>query len=469
MSNVVREDVDNLTAVLTVTLEKKDYEPKYKSELNKYRQQSNMKGFRKGKTPMSMIRKMYGLPVLSEVVNDMLQRKLSEYLQEEKIDIIGQPLPSEDQERIDFDLKNLEDYTFKFDIGLSPEFEVKGVSEEYTYEKYAVEISDEMIDEQIEQIRKQQGERVFSEEDIRENDLLRLKVVELENGEPKEDGVENTFSIMVDNIAGESLKEQILSSKKGDTLRLNIFDLEKDVDEAFVRRHFLELEEEDEREINPEFEATIEEVSRIQPAELNQELFDAAFGEDEVSSEEEAREKVRESMAAHYDNQAGALLFRDIQKRLMEENELSLPDDFLKRWLKASNEEVPEEEIEKQYEDFAKNLTWTLIRNKLVERFELEVDQQEVVDYFKERVRGYFGGQADENLLNSMAMRLLEDRKQFESAYEDIITDKVAEAIEDHVTIQENPITVEAFEEVMKQAQAEIEAQRNPAVEEEEE
>jgi len=469
MSNVVREDVDNLTAVLTVTLEKKDYEPKYKSELDKYRQQSNMKGFRKGRTPMSMIRKMYGLPVLSEVVNDMLQRKLFDYLQEENIDILGQPLPSKDQELIDFDVKNLKDYTFKFDIGLSPEVEVEGVSEEATYQKYAVEVSDEMIDEEIERMRKQQGERIFSEEDIREGDLLRLHVVELENGEPKEEGVENSFSILVDNIASETLKEEVLTGKQGDTLRFNIFELEKNADEAFVRKHLLELEEEDEREINPEFEATIEEVSRVEPAELDQAFFDNIFGEGEVSSEEEARAKIRENIVARFENQAGALLFRDIQEKLMEENELPLPDDFLKRWLKASNEEVPEEEIEKQYEGFAKNLNWTLIRNKLVKRFELEVGQQEITEYFKDRVRGYFGGQADENLLNSMAMRLMEDRKQLESAYEDIITDKVAEAIEDHVTIEPNPITVEAFEEVMQQAQAEAEAQRNPAVQEEEE
>ncbi len=469
MSNVVREDVDNLTAVLTVTLEKKDYEPKYKSELDKYRQQSNMKGFRKGRTPMSMIRKMYGLPVLSEVVNDMLQRKLFDYLQEENIDILGQPLPSKDQELIDFDVKNLKDYTFKFDIGLSPEVEVEGVSEEATYQKYTVEVSDEMIDEEIERMRKQQGERIFSEEDIQEGDLLRLHVVELENGEPKEEGVENSFSILVDNIASETLKEEVLTGKQGDTLRFNIFELEKNADEAFVRKHLLELEEEDEREINPEFEATIEEVSRVEPAELDQAFFDNTFGEGEVSSEEEARAKIRENIVARFENQAGALLFRDIQEKLMEENELPLPDDFLKRWLKASNEEVPEEEIEKQYEGFAKNLTWTLIRNKLVKRFELEVGQQEITEYFKDRVRGYFGGQADENLLNSMAMRLMEDRKQLESAYEDIITDKVAEAIEDHVTIEPNPITVEAFEEVMQQAQAEAEAQRNPAVQEEEE
>ena len=159
MSKVVREDVGNLSAVLTLTVGKEDYEPKLSAELNKHRKKAQLKGFRKGKTPMGFIKKMYGRAILADAINEMIQKELTKYISEEKIQILGQPLPSEDQAEYDFNINELIDYTFKFDIGFAPEFEVEGLSEDSKFERYAVDVKDELIEKDIEAAQKRFGER----------------------------------------------------------------------------------------------------------------------------------------------------------------------------------------------------------------------------------------------------------------------------------------------------------------------
>ncbi|MCB0560440.1 MAG: trigger factor [Lewinellaceae bacterium] len=457
MPKVVREDIDNLNAVLTVTLEKEDYEPKFNSELSKYRKQAAMKGFRKGKTPISILKKMYGKSVLLEVINETLQKELSGYLTEQDVKILGQPLPSEDQEPINFELNELHDYTFKFDLGLAPEFEVKGAGPDDTYGKMEVDVAEDMIDEELEAARKRLGERQFVEDDIRENDMVKLLALELDGAEPKEGGVESEFSLLVSAISDEKAKQQLLGGKKGDTFHFNLFSLEEDKDEPYIRKYFLNLSDEDEREVGQDYKVTVEEVSRIEPAELNQAFFDKFFGEGEVNSEEEARGKIREQVEKFYNDQSEALLFRDMQENIMELNEMELPAGFLKRWMKATNEELSDKVIEKEYEAFAKNLQWSLIRSKLVRRFGIEVKNEEVLATLKNRVRSYFGGVAPgmEHIVESTAARLMEDEKQVEQAYGEVLTDKLYKALAAEVKVDIKKASLEMFEaEVAKAREA---------------
>lgn len=446
-----------MNTVLTVTLEKADYEPRFNSELSKHRKQAQMKGFRKGKTPVSILKKMYGKSVLVEVINEVLQKELSGYLAGEDLRILGQPLPSEDQEPLDFELKELQDYTFKFDLGLVPEFEVQGVGPESAFEKIEVEATEEMIDEELEAARKRHGERQFVEEDIRENDMVKLLAKELDGEEVKEEGVESEFSVLVSAISNEEAKQQLLSGKKGDTFRFNLFDLEEEKDEKYVRKYLLELSDDDEREVGQHYEVTVEEVSRIVPAELNQEFFDKFFGEGEVISEEEARDKIREQIEKFYNGQSEALLFRDMQEKLMELNEMELPESFLKRWMKSSNEKLDDEVIEKEYGAFAKNLQWSLIRSKLIKRFGVEVKQEEVFETLKNQVRSYFGGVATgmEHIVESTAGRLMEDKKQVEQAYEKILSDKIFDAVAAEVTVEAKKTSLEEFESIVAKAREE--------------
>lgn len=473
MPKVVREDIDNLNAVLTVTIEKSDYAARFDSELGKYRKQAHMKGFRKGKTPAGVLKKMYGRGILADVINNLLQEELYNFLNNEDIKILGQPLPSDSQEAVDFDTRDLRDFAFKFDLGLAPEFEVQGIDASTTYRKLEVEISGAMIDDELKAARRRHGQRVSPKEDIQENDILRLSARELENGQPKEGGVENTFSLLASSVSDEDIRRELLSGKEGDSLQLDIFRLEGDKDEKYVRRYYLGLDEEDPRELGREFEVTISEVSRIEPAELNQDFFDKYLGPGQAGNEEEAREKIREYLEKQYAAQSEALLYRDIQDALMEKNPLELPEAFLRRWMKATNEKVPDAVIEEEFPKFTKNLQWSLIRNKLVRQFDIRVEEEELLENLKRQVRNYFGGSTFpgmEDLVNGTAMRMMEDDKQRERAFDEVLADKLYAALIERVSVQVEKLPLEAFEaEVTKAREAAQASQARLSTSEEEE
>lgn len=459
MAKVVRENIDNLNAILTVTIEKADYEPKFNAELGKYKKKAHMKGFRKGKTPMSVVKKMYGKGVLAEVINEKLQTELSKYLTDNKVDILGQPLPNDGQEQIEFDLKQLEDYEFRFDLGIAPEFEVEGVSSDIVYEKLEVETSEEEVEKQLNQLRKQHGIQGQVEDAAQEEDILKLKAIELAGGGiPKPDGMESEFSLMVSRIGNENVKAEVLGKSPGESFRANLLDLEEGIDEAYARKYYLQIEEEDAEEValNDAWELTILEITRLKPADLDQEFFEKAFGPDEVDSEEAAREKIKENLAKSYENQAESLLFRDFQDTLMEKNEFSLPDNFLNRWILASNEEADPDQIEKEYPHFAKNLKWTLIKNKLSKRFEIKLEEADIKEAFRQRIMGYFGGSpyANSDFIDNMVERLMGDEQQYNQVAEELVTDKLFDAIKGVVTVNAKPVSLEAFEKIVEEAKA---------------
>ncbi|MBK9492897.1 MAG: hypothetical protein IPO07_32020 [Haliscomenobacter sp.] len=269
---------------------------------------------------------------------------------------------------------------------------------------------------------------------------------------------------MLDN-AEDGSKAILLGHKVGDTLKMDVFALEKDRDEDFVRRYFLGLEKEDEREINERvFQITIEEASRIEAAEMGEEFYNTYFGEGRVTSEEEAREAIRLDYGQYFDQQANALLFRDLQERLLELNQLPLPEAFLKRWVLSSNENATVESVEKGFESFTKSLQWSLIRNKAARLFGIQVTEDDLKAYFANRVLSYFGGQLnDMNLINGMVERLMQDEKQVDQAGDEVLLDKLQAAINAVVTINLKPIPEEEFVEIIRQAQAEAQTQQAEA------
>lgn len=458
MPKVERKDIDKLNAVLTVTIDKSEYEPKFKSELKKYRKQANMRGFRKGRTPTSVLKKMYGQSVLADVINKLLQEALNKYLEEQDLNALGQPLPSEEQKPQDIDVKNMGDYEFKFDLGITPEFEVEGADESATYDKMVVDITEEMVEEDLQATRKRKGEREKVEDDtVKDNDMVKLKAVELEGDAPKADGIETEFSILISDNTNEAVKEALKEKKAGDSLRLdNINEIEEGRDEAYARKYYLNLDEEDDRDYNEAFEATIEEVNRIAPAEMDQQFFDEAFGEGEVSSEEEARVRLREQKAHFYNRQAEALVSRDIQERLIEQNEIEFPEAFLKRLMKANSDGMTDEIVDKQFDSFRESLKWSLIRNKLTERFGIELTENDIINAAKQRIMNYFGGQivpGMEEVINSTAMQMLQDENQVNQLSQEVMNDRVFEVLLETVTMEDKKVSLQEFEAEVKNAQ----------------
>ncbi len=445
---VSKKDIDALNTQITVVVERSDYESKFKSNLEKHRQKATLKGFRKGKTPMSMIKKLYGEQVLAEAVNDKLQGALYEFITDEKLEVLGDPIPAENHEQIQFDPTSLSDYTFVFDAGIAPEFEVKGVSDSDTYVKFDIAVDDKVVDDELMAGQKRMGKQESVENDIDAKDILTIKAVEVENGNVKEKGYETEFKLMPELIADEVLKNQVLKMKKGDSFQFDIYTLEKDKDEAHVKKYMLNMDEDEETEVGRDFEGTIDEVSRLQPAKLDEEFIEKYFNNPDIKSVDEAKAKVKEDIGTYYNEQASKYMYREIMDALMEQNTFDLPEEFLKRWLKLTNENVTDENIESEFPGFTKNLQWTLIKQKLAKANEIQVEPDEITNAMRQRVQGYLGQyNMGQEYVDNMVQRLMQDREQVNKLYEEIQADKIFQAIEGNIKIKSEKIKLDKFQE----------------------
>ena len=450
MSNVVRTDIDSVNAVLTVTIPKEEYLNKVQQDIKKYSQKAPMKGFRPGKTPPTLVKKMYGQQFLMDAVNDKVQEHLNTYLQAEKMEMLGQPIPSSEQDKFDLDLKNPQDLTFKFDIGLTPQFELKGL-EGVSYERYAIQLDEKMVTDELEKALKGGDANEEVEGVVQENDVITLKIKEVGGT------LENEVAVST-NWMTEDMNSVFLTQSKGDTLTINIFQLEKETTPQYVRKYFLGLEETDEREVNENFHATIIKIMRAAKPEMNEDFFQKNFG---VATEDEARQNIIMMLGQNYESQADALLLRDFQDRLMKESAVQLPDTFLKRWLKTQNKDYTDDLIDKDYDRFADNMRWSLIRSKILKDNNIEITHEEVRAYYANKIRGYFGGMPlDDSFIGSLVDKAMDDEKQFNDLYEDVMTGKVFNTMKSTATLINKPISVDEFNSVMATARFEASKSR---------
>jgi trigger factor len=437
------ENVDPLNATLTIAIAKEDYEPKYKEALNDLRKKGAFKGFRKGKTPLGYIRKVYGESALAETVTELLQKSITEYLNENKVNFLGQPLPADDQERINFDPKQLMDYTFKFDLGMAPDFEVKGL--DATIKRHDIEVKSEQIDEEWDRYLKQLGTSVDAEDDVIEGDVLYLKATELNGGKPKEDGVEASFTMQIDDFADDDLRKKVLKMKKGDTFAYAPDNLEKDRDIVFVRKYHLGIEDQPDLEITNEFEAEIESVNRVVPAEINQEFFDKLFGEGKVTTEEEGRAEIEKGIKADMGRRADAVLYKNMQRSLMDNNNFDLPEAFLQRWLNTTRKEEEAVPSDEDVSDFLLDLKWQLIKDKISVANELKVENEEIQEGAYRRVYQYVGPYGDQETVQRLARAILEDRDQVERISREVMANKVFDVLRKSFNVEDEAISEEDF------------------------
>ena len=455
------QSVDNLTATISVNIDKADYEAKFKSELKKYAGKVQMKGFRQGKTPIGVVKKMYGQSVLAEVINTTLQESLNTYITDEKLNLLGQPLPAEDQEgELDFNPNKLVDYTFKFDVGLSPEVTLSGLTADDKYEIYDVTIDKAIVDDEIGFITKKLGTQEDVDGKVEEKDILTINAVELDGKKEKKDGWATEFTVMVDTLADE-YKDAVLKMSKGDTFAFDIYKLENDRNEEYVQKYLLNRtnEEDQDREIGNDFQGTIAKISRLKEAAFDQELFDKYFPEGDVKSEEEARAKITENIKKHYDNQATQIMYRNIMDKLIEDTKLDFPEAFLKRWVKENNQEATDEQIEADFAPFLSNLKWTLIKGKLSEMYEVKVEPSEVYTAMEAKVKGYFGQYGvDDAYVGEIMKNMMQNREEVNKTFEELQAEKVFGAIGEVVGRKKKKIAVKDFNEMVKELNAKQQA-----------
>jgi len=332
MPTFQREDLSAQHFILKVTITPADYETEFDTELAKYRKQAALKGFRKGKTPAAVLRKMFGKSVLADILNKKIQQSVDQYIKEQDINMLGGPIATDDNESLDINTSQLQDYSFSFEIGYAPDFDIIGAGPESEYQRYAVAVSDEMLSEQVSYLRDALSKATDINSGFTEKDLLELTVVELDGDDAHAEPVEAKFSVKINEVKDEALRAALLSAAVGDTHRINVFEA-FDADEDTIRNRWLKLNDQPRQDPGQWFKATITAATRFEPAELNEDFYNQAFGDDIVHNETEMYDFLRNSMEKQYLDPANTMMYVEMRKRITEQTQISLPEDFLKKWL----------------------------------------------------------------------------------------------------------------------------------------
>ncbi len=449
--NVVREDVDALNAVLKVEIAPSDYEGKVKETLNKYRKTAKIPGFRPGHVPMGLVQKQYGRSVLSEELNKLVNDSLQNYIRDNKIEILGNPIPAKDGQ-FEGDFENPSDFAFKFEIGLAPTFEVPlSAKSKFTYNK--VKVDKKLIDKQINDLRRRYGKLVSAEE-VGETDMILAQFVELNaDGSIKEGGILHSSTISMEFVEDKKVKKELTGKKIGDKVVVNPESVSKGGKDTAA---MLGITEDALAATSDKFEMKITEIKAMELADLNTELFDKLFGEGEVKSEKELEERIKSDLSNMFVNDSDRVLTRDVYENLVEKTKISLPDTFLKRWIKLSNEkEISDEQIEKEYDGYAKGLKWQLIQGAIFKNNNIKLDNQEVMDFTKGLlVNNYaqYGMPAPEDKeLTASAMHVLQNQEEAGRIYDMLAEQKLTTFFKETVKLSEKEVSYDDF---VKLAQA---------------
>lgn len=450
--NISREEIDALNVVLKLELTKEDYDDRVNNVLKDYRKKANIPGFRPGKVPFGLVNKMYRKPVLLEEVNKLVSESLSKYLVDEKLNILGEPLPHEGENKnIDWDVD--EDFEFKFDLGLAPEFEVK-MSNKDKVPYYKIKVDKSLIDKYVDNYASRMGENV-PVDDIEEKDVLVVTVEQIDDeGNPLENGLKNEEArISIEIIKDKKIKESFIKSKKGATIRA---DIRKAYPNNTEIASILKIQTEEAEKVNGDFNFTINDIHRFKKAEINQELFDKIYGEGTVSSEKEFREKISEEAAKGLINDSEYKFKIDVKDSLVKKFKSSLPDEFLKRWLFAINEgKFSMEDIEKDFDKFTEDLKWQLVKDRIATENEIKVTEEDIQSAARDSARmqfSYYGmNNVPDEHLDSFAQRILEDKDQVRKLGEGKLEEKIIQHVRTIVKIDEKEITAEKFNKMLEE------------------
>ncbi|TXK75709.1 trigger factor [Mesonia sp. K4-1] len=432
---ITRENIDELNAVIKVDIKKDDYNPKVEKILKDYRKTANIPGFRKGHVPMGMVKKQYGQAVLVDEVNKILQESLNNYITEEKLEILGNPLPKE-QESFDW---QQDDYSFEFELGLSPKFDVDLKTKE-AITQYQIVADEEMIDNQIKTIQKQYG-KLVSKEEVEEGDVVAGTF------KNEEEGIENTTTLPLEKLKGKRNLNKFVGSKVGDTISLKTKSLFED-DHDLIE--FLKVEHDKAHDLDVEVTFEITEVNQQELAELDQELFDKLFGEGNVKTVTELKEKIKEDAENQFKQQSDQQLLNDVTERLIENTNFSLPAEFLQKWIQVSGEkQLTAEEAKEEYEKSEKGLRFQLIEGKLVQDNDLQVQFDEIKEITRDRIKMQMAqfGQMDpsEKDLDDITARVLSNQDEVKKLSEQVMNQKLLEFYKENINLDKKEMTYENF------------------------
>jgi trigger factor len=448
---ITKEDQANGSALLRVVIEQKDYEKNVADKLREYRLKASLPGFRPGKVPASLIEKRFARPVLLEEVNNLLSNSLNNYLRDQNISILGDPLPNQQEEqKIDWD--NDREFLFAFDIAISPDVKID-LEKSNAFDYYRIRVDNQMLEESIENIRMRYGTNAESEQ-VSEKSSVRGDFVQLdEEGNPVENGIApKDVLIAVDLLKDEAVRSEFLNKTKGDTLR---FDPVSAFGDRHEVGHMLNISHEQADTLNSIFSFTITSILEFSKAELNEELFLKIYGADsEVTTIEQFKEKLSQEISMNLSQTSNQKFALDTRESLINHVQFELPEIFLKRWLMEVNKEMTEEQVEKEFPDFTRDLRWQLIKNSIIRDHELTVTEDEITAIARQiaisQYQQYGIYQIQEEHLNGFVKKILEKEEDRERIVRRIFDDKVISTVREKAPVVEKEVSSDEFREMMK-------------------
>ena len=450
--NVSLQNIDKVSALLTVKLEKADYQEKVDKSLKSLRQKAQVPGFRPGMVPMSLVKKMYGKSVIAEEVNKALSEAVYKYIQDNNVSILGEPLPNEDkQPEIDFD--TMEEFEFLFDIALAPEFKAE-VDAKDKVDYYLIDVTEDMVNNQVKAYTQRNGK--YEKVDVYEDkDMLKGLLAELdENGNTKEGGIQVEGAVMMPSyMKNDEQKAIFANAKVNDVLVFNPHTAWEG--NAAELSSLLKIDKEEAAEMKSNFSYQVEEVTRFVEGELTQEIFDQVCGKDVVKTEEEFRAKIKEVIANQFVADSDYKFLIDVRKMLMEKvGKLEFPDALLKRIMRMNNQDKDEKFVEDNYDKSIEELTWHLIKEQLVKANDIKVEQEDVVNMAKEATRAQFAQygmmSVPEDLLENYAKEMLKKKESVEGLVNRVVETKLASALKSQVKLNNKTISAEEFNKMFE-------------------
>jgi len=385
--DITLNNINELNAILKIKLHKEDYEPKVTKSLNKFRKTANIKGFRIGMAPIGMIKKMYGKGVMVEEINRLVSENLYKYITDSKIDILGEPIPSiNEKSDVDFDNDEQTEFQFNFDLGLMPKI---NTNLEFLNDipKYKIIVNEDLINKQVESYQYNFGQYI-EYETIEDKCLVNSDLLEVdETTNEKENGLfKENASMLVEYIKDEEIKQHFQGKKVGDVL---FVDIKKAYPNETDLAGMLGLKKEELQNVGSFFKVTINKIQKFVPSELNQELFDKAFGVNNITSEEQLRQKIKENYEKNFVKETEFKLLLDAKEKFLNSN-IELPAEFLKRWLMIANQDkkITEEQLDKEFPQIEKDIKWTLVKNSFIKSFDIKVTEEDALETSKE-ILGY--------------------------------------------------------------------------------
>jgi trigger factor len=452
MATVTQQDVAPFHKHLNVTINKEDYLPTFEKSLKDYSKKANIPGFRKGMVPSGLIRKMYGNSLFVDEVLKTVDKEVFQYLETEKLDIFAQPLP------VDFNLGQLDmnhpnNYTFTFEVGMKPSFELPDLSKE-NIKRYKITVSPEMVQEEVDRLRTRYGNMSEPETVSSEENVLNVSFIETDaEGNEIAGGLHKENSLLLKYFK-ESFRSQVLGKKKDETIQLSLEDAFEGKEAEWILND-LGIDSATGRH----FKLLITKIGHVEPRDLNEEFFNQVFPNQGVNTEDDFRQRITDELQKQWDAESVNQMQHTLYHVLVDHTRIDFPQDFLKRWLKTQGEKdqaKTDEQVEQEFPAFINQLKWTLITEKLVQENGFQIGPDEIREFARQQLLGYMGMQAldeEQQWVRDYIDRMMKDRKYVEDAYNRLQTQKIFDWAVGQAKATETPISKEEFVKMNEQHQ----------------